>query len=68
MQQATSWLAEHDQHARIRPVVTGIASLAQAVREEGGKTLVLASDHTFAEQKTLCDLMEQVRCPVVLVR
>ena len=68
LQQVTNWLTEHDQHARIRPVATGIASLAQAVREEGGKALVLASDHTFAEQKTLCDLMEQVRCPVVLVR
>lgn len=68
LEQASDWLTEHDQHARVRPVAPGMANLAQAVREEGGKTLVLATDHAFVEQKTLCELMDQVRCPVVLVR
>lgn len=68
LEQASNWLTEHDQRARMRPVAPGIANLAQAVREEGGKTLVLATGHAFVEQKTLSDLMDQVRCPVVLVR
>jgi nucleotide-binding universal stress UspA family protein len=68
LEQASNWLTERDQRARIRPVAPGIVNLAQAVREEGGRTLVLATDHVFVEQKTLCDLMDQVRCPVVLVR
>lgn len=68
LEQASNWLTAHDQRARIRPVPPGVANLTQAVREEGGRMLVLATDHVFVEQKTLCELMDQVRCPVVLVR
>lgn len=67
-QQASSWLAAQGRVARFFPLAPGAISLINTVRREGGKTLVLAADHAFAEEKTLAHLMHRVRCPVVLVR
>ncbi len=67
-QQASSRLAAQGRGARFCPLAPGTISLINAVKREGGKALVLAGDHALAKEKTLADLMRQVRCPVVLVR
>jgi nucleotide-binding universal stress UspA family protein len=53
--------------ARFR-TVADLANLHQIVRQEGGNMLVLAADHALAREETLPELMERVKCPVVLVR
>lgn len=67
-QQASTWLTAQGHSARFYPLEPGTINLINTVRREGGKTLVLAADHAFADEKALAHLMDRVRCPIVLVR
>lgn len=65
--QVEGWLREQTRRARCRTVGEGLAKLVEAVRQEGAGTLVLPADHRTQEE-LLSDLMNEVKCPVVLVR
>ncbi len=65
---AAEWLTGRGRRARFRPVGVDVSDLTRAVRQEGGNALVLPADCALAREEALPGLMNQVRCPVVLVR
>ncbi len=68
--EAANWLREHHHRAGIQCMVIGkgVTGLAHAVQQKKGGTLVLPADHLLVQEKTLADLMNRIRCPLVLVR
>ncbi len=67
--QATEWLSGHGRRrARFRPVGADVSDLAGIVRQEGGNALVLPATSMLAREDALAELMDRIRCSVVLVR
>lgn len=67
--QAADWLRARGLAARYRRV-TGdrVRALAQAVRAEGGGVLVLGGEPVLLENEAIQQLLDELPCPVLLVR
>jgi nucleotide-binding universal stress UspA family protein len=63
------WLDEHGVSGRLRTLpATEVDEMARAVREAGGSTLVVDGASPLLSGEALTQFLEQVSCPVLLVR
>jgi hypothetical protein len=68
-QEASIWLHEHGLQANYRRLVkTDVPHLAQAVQVEHGGLLILATQKLPIQAEAIQALLNQIDCPILLIR
>jgi nucleotide-binding universal stress UspA family protein len=68
-QEVITWLQEHRLKANYRRLIrTDVLHLAQAVQAEQGGLLVLAGQRFLIQAEVIQELLNQIDCPILLIR